>query len=130
MTFLDSSAIIDMLDGVDRTVEFVEARGTPYLTSSICAFEVLEGVLGSGTTDVMAARQQFGGVRALEFNEDVAIEAARLQDALLADGEQMAPRDLMIAATARSTGDHLVVTDADFETDAIEEAIPVTNLAD
>jgi len=130
MTFLDSSVIIDMLEGVDRTVECVEAHGTPYLTSSICVFEVLEGVLGSGTTDVMAARQQFGGVRALECNEDIAIEAARLQDSLLADGEPMAPRDLLIAATARSTGDHLVVNDADFRTDAIEETIPVTNLAD
>ncbi|GAB3686369.1 hypothetical protein GCM10028857_18320 [Salinarchaeum chitinilyticum] len=130
MTFLDSSAIIDMLDGVSDTVECIEAHGTPYLTSSICIFEVLEGTLGSGTTNVMAARQQFGGVRAIEFNEDIAIEAARLQDALLADGEPMAPRDLMIAATARTTGDHLVVNDADFQTTVIEEAIPVTNLAE
>lgn len=130
MTFLDSSAIIDMLGGVGDTVECIESHGTPYLTSSICIFEVLEGVLGSGTTDMMAARQQFGGVRAIEFNEDIAIEAARLQNALLADGEPMAPRDLMIAATARTAGDHLVVNDADFHTAVIEKEIPVTNLAE
>lgn len=130
MTFLDASVIVDMLDGVADTVAFVENQGTPYLTSTVCVLEVLEGALGSGTTDVVAVREQFGGVRALEFDETVALEAARLQDELLADGDRMAPRDLMIAATARSTGDHLVVADADFQTDTLESVLRVTNLSE
>ncbi|WP_255193179.1 PIN domain-containing protein [Natronobeatus ordinarius] len=130
MTFLDSSVIIDMLEGVEDTVEFVESQGTPYLTSAICVYEVLEGPLGSGRTDVEAERQRFGGVRALEFNESLALEAARLQDELLDEGTRMAVRDLMIAATARSTGDHLVVADADFQTDALESKLRVTNCRD
>ncbi|MWV38551.1 PIN domain-containing protein [Natrialba sp. INN-245] len=128
MTFLDSSVIIDMLEGIEETVEYVEDQGGPYLTSTICVYEVLEGPLGSGRTDVRAERQRFGGVRALEFNEDLALEAARLQDELLADGERMAVRDLLIAATARSTGDHLVVADDDLRTDALESTVRVTNL--
>lgn len=128
MTFLDSSVIIDMLEGVDDTVEFVESQGKPYLTSAICVYEVLEGPLGSGRTDVDAERQRFGGVRSLEFNENIALEAARLQDELLDDGERMAVRDCMIAATARSTGDHLVVADSDFQTDVLESRMRVTNL--
>lgn len=130
MTFLDSSAIIDMLEGVEETVEYVQEQGEPYLTSTICVFEVLDGILGSGSTDVVAERQQFGGVRAVEFNETLALEAARLQDALLDDGERMAARDLVIAATARSTGDHLVVADADFQTDVLTSKMTVTNLDD
>lgn len=130
MTFLDSSVIIDMIEGVEETVEYVEAQGTPYLTSSICVYEVLEGPLGSGTTDVVAERERFGGVRALELNERLAIEAARLQDELLDDGQRMPVRDLLIAATARSTGDHLVVSDADFRTDVLESRMQVTNLTD
>ncbi|PSP69022.1 hypothetical protein BRC79_04995 [Halobacteriales archaeon QH_8_67_27] len=33
-----------------------------------------------------------------------------------------------VAVTARSTGDELVVADGDFETDALEDAMQVTNL--
>lgn len=128
MTFLDSSIIIDMLEGVPETVEAVEERGQPYLTSSLCVFEVIDGTLGSGETDVVEVRQQFGGVRALDLNEQIALEAARMQDALLNDGERMAARDLLIAATARSTGDELVVADADFETRYLNEMMDVTNL--
>ena len=128
MTFLDSSVIIDMLEGIDDTVAFVESQDEPYLTSAICVYEVLAGTLGSGDTDLRAERQHFGGVHSLEFNEEIALEAARLQDELLADGDRMGVRDLMIAATARSTGDHLVVADSDFQTDALESKMQVTNL--
>ena len=129
MTFLDSSVIIDMLNGVDSTVEFVREQGEPYLTSSICILEVLDGKIGSGTTDVVSARQDFDGVHSLDLTENVSLEAARMQDELLDDGQRMATRDLLIAATARSTGDHLVVADTDFETDVLESYVQVTNLS-
>lgn len=128
MTFLDSSVIIDMLEGVPDVVEAVEERGQPYLTSSLCVFEVVDGTVGSGETDVVGVRQQFGGVRALDMNEQVALEAARMQDALMDDGERMAARDLLVAATARSTGDEFVVADSDFETGLLSEMVAVTNL--
>lgn len=128
MTVLDSSVIIDMLAGVPEVVEAVEARGQPYLTSSLCVFEVVDGRVGSHDTDVVAVRQQFGGVRSLDLNEQIALEAARMQDELLNDGERMAARDLLVAATARSTGDELVVSDTDFETDRLGEMMDVTNL--
>jgi predicted nucleic acid-binding protein len=51
-------------------------------------------------------------VEAVDFNETIAIEAARMQDKLASNGETVPTRDLMIAATARSTGDELVVTDS------------------
>jgi len=130
MTFLDASVIVDMLNGVEATVEFVESEGEPYLTSTICVFEVLDGELGSGSTDVVAARGDFDGVRALELTETIALEAARLRDRLLDDGERMPARDLLVAATARSTGDHLVVADDDFETRVLESHVEVTNVTD
>ena len=129
MTFLDSSVIIDMLNGVPDVVEAVEVdRGQPYLTSSICVFEVIDGAVGSGTTDVVAIRQQFGGVRALDLNDRIALEAGRMQDKLMGDGERMAARDLLIAATARSTGAELVVADSDFETQYLTDLMDVKNL--
>jgi len=38
--------------------------------------------------------------------------------------------DLLIGATARSTGAELVVTDSDFETEQLKELLTVTNLND
>ena len=117
-----------MLEGVPDVVDYVEDRGQPYLTSSVCVFEVLDGEVGSGTTDVVKVRQEFGGVRALDLNEQIALEAGRMQDQLMDDGERMAARDLLIAATARSTGDELIVADGDFETQLLTELMDVTNL--
>lgn len=128
MTFLDSSVIIDMLEGAPDVVEAVEERGQPYLTSSVCVFEVVDGRVGSGETDVVGVRQQFGGVRTLDLNERIALEAARMQDELMDDGERMAARDLLIAATARSTGDELLVADGDFETGLLTGMMDVTDL--
>ncbi|WP_435158858.1 PIN domain-containing protein [Haladaptatus sp. DFWS20] len=128
MTFLDSSVIIDMLEGVPDVAEAVEERGQPYLTSSLCVFEVLDGTVGNGKTDVVEVRQQFGGVRALDLNEQIALEAARMQDTLMNDGQRMAARDLLIAATAKSTGDELIVADRDFETNYLTEIMDITNL--
>ncbi|WP_251343103.1 PIN domain-containing protein [Haloplanus halophilus] len=128
MTFLDSSVIVDMLEGVPDVVEYVEDRGQPYLTSSLCVFEVIDGEVGSGEPDVVGVRQEFGGVRSLDLNERIAMEAGRMQDRLLDDGERMAARDLLIAATARSTGDELIVADSDFETRHLSDVMDVTNL--
>lgn len=54
----------------------------------------------AGVHDVVAVRQQFGGARAVDLNEQIALEASRMQDQLMEDDELMAARDLLIAATA------------------------------
>ena len=128
MTFLDTSVIIDMLAGVTDVVDAVEQRGQPYLTSALCVYEVIDGTVGNGDTDVRRVRREFGGVRAVELTEQITLEANRMQDHLMANGDRMATRDLLIAATARSTGDELLVADRDFETDYLTELMPVTNL--
>ncbi|WP_135829814.1 PIN domain-containing protein [Halorussus halobius] len=127
MTFLDTSTIIQYLKGDERVREYIDGR-EPWWTSTLCAFEVVQGRLGSGTTDVEAVRQDFAGVQTLDLNESIALEAGRLQDKLLSDGERLATADILIAATARSTGDELVVADSDFETDVLDDYMQITNL--
>lgn len=128
MVFLDSSAIIDYLAGVDAVVEYVDEQ-TRLRTSSLCVYEVLEGeVRGSGETDVLGARQAFGRVESVAFDEGVALEAARIQDRLARDGAVMPTYDLLVAATARSTGDTLVVTDEGFLTEPLGEVLSVRML--
>lgn len=127
MTFLDSSTIIEYLRDDATVTAYLDERD-PWWTSTICVFEVLNGPASDPDFDPVEERQMFGGVRALEFNEQLAIEAARLQHAAIEDGTELSPRDAMIAATARSTGDEYVVADSDFEIQPLEERMAVTNL--
>jgi len=127
VTFLDTSVIVESLRGNETVTDYLQGK-EPLLTSTICVFEVINGRVGSGTTDVAAIRQQFAGVQALDLTEPIAIEAGRLQDELMNDGGRLSTDDLLIAATARSTGDELVVADSDFETEVLEDVMQVTNL--
>lgn len=125
MTLLDSSVIIDYLDGVEEVVEFVDEQPV-LVTSSICIYEVLAGeVFSAGDSDLIEAREHFGRVAAVDFSEEIAFEAARIQSRLLESGTPMSPRDLMIAATARSEGKELIVSDTDFDTDGLRELLTV-----
>ena len=127
MTFLDSSTIIEYLRDNTAVKEYLDRR-EPWLTSTICVFEVLNGPAGSPNFDPIEERQNFSGVQALEFNEQLSLEASRLQDASIKDGSELSHRDAMIAATARSTGGEYVVADSDFETEPLEDVMEVTNL--
>jgi predicted nucleic acid-binding protein len=127
MTFLDSSTIIEYLRGNRTVIEYLD-EGRPWWTSTICVFEVLNGPAGSEEFDPIEKRQRFGGVRAPEFNEQIALEASRLQHQSIREGAELSHRDAMIAATARSTGDEYVVADSDFETASLENVMNVTNL--
>ena len=129
MTFLDSSTIIEYLRDTQSVIEYLDTR-EPWWTSTICVFEVLNGPAGSPNFDPIEERQKFSGVQAHEFNEQLALEAARLQDESISDGSELSHRDAMIAATARSTGDEYVVADSDFETEPLEDVMVVTNLLD
>lgn len=127
MTFLDSSTIIEYLRDNQAVIDYLDKR-EPWWTSTICVFEVLNGPAGIPSFDPREERQRFSGVQALEFNEQLAIEAARLQDASIKDEAELSHRDAMIAATARSTGDEYVVADSDFQTEPLQDAMEVTNL--
>lgn len=130
MTFLDSSVIIDYLDDVDDAIRFVDEEATaPYFTAAVCVHEVLMGPVKSReATRLSEERAAFDWVRSLPLDETIAMEANRIQDELTDAGVEMPTRDALIAATARSTGDVLVVADADFETAPLERFLDVTNL--
>lgn len=128
MVVLDSSTIIQYLRGDDRVQRYIEGRD-PWLTSVICVAEVIDGRLGRGGTDVIGVRREFDDVRALTLNETITLEATRMQDRLVSAGTRLATVDLLVAATARSTVDELVVADGDFDTQPLTEAVRVTDLA-
>ena len=122
-----SSTIIEYLRDNQNVIDYLDTR-KPWWTSTICVFEVLNGPAESPTFDPIEERQAFSGIQAFELNEQPALEAARLQNASITDGNELSHRDTMIAATARSTGDEYVVADSDFETAPLQDVMEVTNL--
>ncbi|MEF8774142.1 MAG: PIN domain-containing protein [Halobacteriales archaeon] len=131
MTFLDSSAIIDYLDGDRPVVRFVDEKTEPpYLTASLCVYEVLMGAVhAAGGTDVDGTRAEFGWVSAVDVTESVAVESARLQRTLSESGAVLSPRDALVAGAARSTGHRLVATDDDFDDEPLRRVLDVARPA-
>lgn len=129
MTVLDSSTIIDYLDGVAAVVSYVDDRTQPpYLTPALCVYEVLMGAVdGEAEADPAATRAEFGWVGSVDVSETAAIESVRLQRRALASGTRLSPRDALVAGTAAATGHGLVATDADFEAvgDLFEVAVVI-----
>ncbi|MFB6162731.1 MAG: PIN domain-containing protein [Halococcoides sp.] len=127
MTVLDSSTIIDMLQGVDHAVEYLDGR-EPFSTSTICVYEVIDGKIGAGSTDIDAVRTQFGGIHSVAVTEEIVLDAVRLQDQVMSTGDRLSHRDAIVAATAQTIDEEFVVADAAFETDVLESELQVTNL--
>jgi len=128
MLFLDTSAILSYKREDSEVVSYLDAN-EPWFTSTICIYEFVEGAMWQDDVTAHVARQSIGGVRSVDLSETIAMEAARMQNELRRDGDEMAVRDLLIAATARSTGSELVAADADFETDYLADLMAVTNLS-
>jgi predicted nucleic acid-binding protein len=127
MLFLDTSAILSYKRDESAAVSYLDGQ-EPWFTSAICVYEFVNGAMWQDDLSAHVARQSIGGVQSIDLSEPIALEAARIQNALREQGEEMAVRDLLIAATARSTGAELVVADADFDTEHLEAHVPVTNL--
>lgn len=126
MLFLDSSTIIAYSEEHPTVVEYVEDSGQLF-TSAICVYEVVTGEMWASGRNAHVIRAGFSGVQSIELNEEIAMEAARIQTRLRRDGEEMSVRDLLIGATARTTGAELVVADSDFETQHLTNLMNVTN---
>lgn len=127
MLFLDTSAILAYKREEEDAVSYLEGD-EPWFTSSVCIYEFVTGAMWRDDISAHVARQSIGGVRSVDLSETVAMEAAKIQNKLRRDGDEMAVRDLLIAATAHSTGAELVVADSDFETEHLRDLMTVTNL--
>lgn len=128
MLFLDTSAILAYKRDESVVVSYLDGN-RPWFTSTICVYEFVNGAMWKDDVTAHVARQSIGGVRSIDLSETVAMEAARIQNELRRDGDEMAVRDLLVAATARSTGAELFVSDSDFATEHLERLMTVTDFS-
>jgi predicted nucleic acid-binding protein len=127
MKCLDSSFLIDYLDGEEATLVYLsENAEAPLYVPAIALYEIYEGAVYDDDDEPKATRQNLDWMDdVLPFSETTALETARLQRSLLEEGSPLAPRDAMVAATAREVGATLVSGDGDFLDDSVQSVLDV-----
>jgi predicted nucleic acid-binding protein len=94
-----------------------------------CSSEVYQGeVYRSDGTDLDAVDRALGWLTVVDGADRFARSAAELQAELRRRGSPLAARDAYVAGTAPAVDEPLVVSDSDFETDALRETVDLTVL--
>lgn len=127
MTLYDSSVLIDYLTGEDAAVEYVERNADERAVAPpLVMYEVYEGeIYRPGEPDFESVDDALSWLQILNSSQTDARAAAELQADLQQAGATLAPRDALIAGTAKSVGENFAVADADFDVEGIDELIDV-----
>jgi len=117
MIVLDTSFLLDYLDGVDATAEFLDEHKTePLFAPSLVLFEVYRG--GARTGGRAGLDEVVTGLDWLEplaLTEPAAREAALVEAELLESGERINLGDTLIAGVCRHHGARIVTRDDHFD---------------
>lgn len=118
MLALDTSFLIDYLDGAPAAGAFIEERRTqPFHAPTLALFEVYRGGARTGGREhVERVRDALEWVTPLPLDDTVAEEAAIIEAELLDAGEPVNLGDVLIAGVCRHHGADLVTRDGHFET--------------
>lgn len=129
MTLYDGSVLIDHLDGRDEAVAYVDDHSDERAVApALVLFEGYQGeVFETGPADAVAAALEW-----LVIADETAAQAraaAEFLDDLRRRGATLAARDAFVAGIARGLDERLVVADADFDVDGIDDLLDVDRLA-
>lgn len=117
MIVFDTTFLLDYLDGVDATANYLEARPeTPFFAPSLVLFEVYRGAARAGGRDALKrAASGLDWVEPLSLTDAAAREAALVEAELLDAGEPINLGDTLIAGVCRHNGARIVTRDGHFE---------------
>lgn len=117
MIALDTSFLVDYLDGVDATREFLEANeDKPFFAPTLALFEVYRGggrTSGEGGIERVASALDW--VDSLPMTEAAAREAALVEAELLDTGRPINLGTVLVAGVCRHHGTSIVTRDDHFE---------------
>jgi len=112
--FLDTSALIDMLDGSQPAIAVIDklAGECELCTSSINICELLRGVVGKEgeRRGLRAICEIEANLAVMPFDAAAAQEAAKLYAALCAKGKPVSEADYLIAGVCAANGIRQIVT--------------------
>jgi predicted nucleic acid-binding protein len=116
MHCLDTSALVDYLEGEASIGAFLTTNQQPFFAPTVSLHEVFVGAARlRGTDGVADARSDLSWVRPLPLTADGAAEAALVDAELHATGAPIGAMDTLIAGVVREAGATLVAADAHFE---------------
>jgi hypothetical protein len=96
------------------------------VTVPLALFEIYQGeVYRSGAADFDAIDDALDWLVIADESAGVARDAAELLAFVASRGSSLAARDAYVAGAAMSLDERLVASDADFDTDALREKLPV-----
>lgn len=125
MIALDTSFLLDYLDGADAAREFLDGReSVPLFAPSLSLFETYRGgARAVGPEGVARIAESLDWVEPLPLTAPAAREAATIEAELLDAGQPVNMGDLLIAGVCRHHGARLVTRDAEFDRIAELETI-------
>ncbi|MEF8802558.1 MAG: PIN domain-containing protein [Halolamina sp.] len=133
MKVLDASYLIDYLDGVQKTKEFYEASGGNLERWVIPVPAYAEVLVGEGNLpagNVEGARSDLAWAEVQTVDEDIAVLAGEIADAVAADGPFLDAPDALIAAVGKELDAPVVSSDSDLTHETTREVIDVEEYRD
>ncbi|GAB3417090.1 type II toxin-antitoxin system VapC family toxin [Haloparvum alkalitolerans] len=117
MIALDTSFLVDYLDGEEATKRFLAERtGEPMHSPALSLFEVYRGAARTTSGDrIDDVADALDWVDPLPLDGSAADEAARIESELLAAGERINLGDVLIAGVCRDRGATIVSRDDHFD---------------
>lgn len=117
MIALDTSFLVDYLDGVDATREFLGGRrNTPLFAPALALFEVYRGGGRTGGDEgIERVASALDWVDPLPLTDGAAREAALVESELLDAGHPINLGDVLVAGICRHHGASVVTRDEHFD---------------
>jgi tRNA(fMet)-specific endonuclease VapC len=117
MIALDTSFLLDYLDGEPATKEYLESNEVePFYAPSLVLFEVYRGAARTGGRErVDRVADGLDWVDPLPLTAGTAREAALVEAELLEAGDRINLGDVLIAGVCRHNGARLVTRDEHFD---------------
>lgn len=131
MKVLDATFLIDYLDGVDATAEYLLANDDETFVFPAPAYA--EALVGEGNTpngNIAAAKADLSWGEVYETDEDTATLAGTIAAEIGSEGPFLAGMDGLIAATGRELDAPVVSNDSDLTHEETKQVVDVEEYRD
>lgn len=126
MKVLDATFLIDYLDGVDETAEYLLEHEDEVFVAPVPAYA--EALVGEGNYpdgDLAGTRSELSWLEVHEVNDETAVTASEIADEIPSEGPSLSGMDALIAAVGRQLDAPVVSNDSDLTHQETKKAVDV-----
>lgn len=126
MKVLDATFLIDYLDGVDATAEYLLEHEDEVFVAPVPAYsEVLVGAGNYPEGDLTGTRTELSWLEVYGIDEETAVRAGEIADELRSQGPSLSGMDALIAAVGRELNAPVVSNDRDLTHEETKRVVEV-----